>query len=179
MISRLSDLPAVARRAVESRLSGGGSRPPFDAAGELAERRGVFVTLRDEGGELRGCMGSLEPAEADLVRETWRSAAMAALHDFRFGAVRAAELDRIRFSVTVLGEPEPAPSPEDLDPAVYGVVVRAADGRLGLLLPDIEGVDSVEAQLAIARRKAGIGPDEAVDVMRFTARCFEEPAPGG
>ena len=178
-LCRRSDLPAVARRAVETRLRGGEGQPPFAAEGELAVRQGVFVTLWAAGGELRGCMGSLAPVEPNLVEETWRSAGLAAFRDFRFAAVSAGELDRIRFEVTVLGEPEPAPSRADLDPAVYGVVVQAADGRMGLLLPDIEGVDTIDGQLAIARRKAGIGPDEPVDILRFTAQCFEEAPQGG
>jgi AMMECR1 domain-containing protein len=81
----------------------------------------------------------------------------------------------MKFSVTVLGALEPAASEADLDPAVYGVVVTAADGRKGVLLPGIGGIDSVEQQLAITRHKAGIAPDEWITMQRFRARCFKEP----
>ena len=81
----------------------------------------------------------------------------------------------MRFTATVLGQLEPVASPRDLDPAVYGVLVSAADGRKGGLLPAIAGIDSVEQQLAVARRKAGIAPDEWIGIQRFRARCFREP----
>jgi AMMECR1 domain-containing protein len=113
--------------------------------------------------------------EGDLVQETWHNAVATAFHDYRFPPVQAAELPRLRFSVTVLGELEAVASPEALDPATYGVLVSATDGRKGVLLPAIAGIDSVEQQLAIARRKAGIAPDEWIGIQRFKARSFKEP----
>jgi len=80
----------------------------------------------------------------------------------------------MHFSVTVLGELEPVPSPDELDPAVYGVVVTAADGRKGVLLPDIAGIDSVAEQIAIARDKADIDSSEPVELQRFRADSFKE-----
>ena len=123
---------------------------------------------------MRGCIGSLAPTERDLVWETWRFAVAAASHDYRFKPVTAAELPGMHFSVTVLGELEPVASPDELNPAVYGVVVTAADGRKGVLLPDIAGIDSVTEQIAIARDKAGIDPDEPVELQRFQAESFKE-----
>jgi AMMECR1 domain-containing protein len=108
------------------------------------------------------------------VWETWRFAVAAASHDYRFKPVTAVELPGMRFSVTVLGELEPVASPDELNPAVYGVVVTAADGRKGVLLPDIAGIDSVAEQIAIARDKAGIGPNEPVELQRFRAESFKE-----
>jgi len=175
VLASFSDLPVVARRAVEAALGPGPKNPPFQAEGELTRRQSVFVTLHTKNGKLRGCIGSLAPTEKDLVWETWRFAVAAASHDYRFKPVTAAELPQMRFSVTVLGELEPVPSPEELDPAIYGVVVTAADGRKGVLLPDIAGIDSVAEQLAIARDKAGIGSAEPVELQRFKAECFEEP----
>ena len=174
VIASLSDLPVVARRAVEAALGSGPKTPPFHATGELTGRHGVFVTLHTEKEKLRGCIGSLAPIEKDLVEETWRLAVAAASHDYRFRPVTAAELPGMRFSVTVLGELEPVPSPAELNPAVYGVVVTAADGRKGVLLPDIAGIDSVAEQIAIARDKAGIGSDEPVELQRFRAVSFKE-----
>jgi AmmeMemoRadiSam system protein A len=174
VLSRCTDLPVVARRAVEAALGPGPKSPPYQAAGELTGRHGVFVTLRTAKGQLRGCIGSLAPTEPDLVWETWRLAMAAASHDPRFQPVVAAELPQLHFSVTVLGEMEPVPSPDELNPAIYGVVVTAADGRKGVLLPDIEGIDSVAEQIAIARDKAGIGSDEPVELQRFKADSFKE-----
>ena len=173
--SRFADLPAIARRAVEAEFSGAMKTPPFQAAGELTQRHGVFVTVRTDTGELRGCRGSLQPMEHDLVQETWRNALATSFHDYRFPPVQAAELSQLKFGVTVLEELEPVASPQELDPKAYGVLVSAADGRKGVLLPAIRGIDSVEQQLAIARRKAGIEPDEPVELQRFKARSFKEP----
>lgn len=175
VVSHFADLPAIARCAVEAEFSGAPKTPPFQAAGELTQRRGVFVTVRTDKGELRGCRGSLQPMEQDLVQETWRNALATSFHDYRFPPVQAAELPRLRFGVTVLEELEPVASTQELDPAAYGVLVSAADGRKGVLLPAIRGIDSVEQQLAIARRKAGIAPDEWVGIQRFKARSFKEP----
>jgi len=174
-VSHFADLPAIARRAVESEFSGGPRSPPFQAAGELTARHGVFVTVRTARGELRGCRGSLQAMEKDLVHETWRNALATAFHDYRFPPVQAPELPELRFSVTVLGELEPVAAKAALDPAVYGVVVSAPDGRKGVLLPAIRGIAAVDEQLGIARRKADIGPDEEIAIQRFRARSFKEP----
>ena len=112
------------------------------------------------------------------MRETWESALAAAFDDYRFPPLTAAELPEVRFSVTVLGELEPVVSHASLDPAVYGVVVAAVDGRKGVLLPAIAGIDSVKQQLAIARQKAGIEPEEWVKLQRFRAKSYKETQPG-
>ena len=178
VISRYEDLPAVARRAVEAEFAHTGEAIPFHAAGVLTERRAVFVTLRHAKGELRGCRGRLAPKENDLVRETWQCATAAAFHDYRFPPLIAAELPETRFSVTVLGELESVVSPSELDPAVFGVSVAAVDGRRGVLLPAIAGIDTVKQQLAIARQKAGIEPEEWVKLQRFRAKSYAETRPG-
>ena len=101
----------------------------------------------------------------------------AALHDPRFAPVRPDELAGLRIEVTVLEPLEEIESETELDPKRWGVVVRAADGRRGLLLPDISEVTSVAQQLSIARAKAGIGPGEPVKLQRFAARRIEEARP--
>ena len=176
VVSRYEDLPVVARRAVEAKLSDAHSAPAPRAAGILCQRRPVFVTVRSDTGQLRGCRGCLPAREHDLVQETMECAVAAALHDYRFPPVTAAELSRMRFSVSVLNELEPVASPEALDPAVFGVVVTAADGRKGLLLPGIAGIDSAAQQLAVAREKGAIAPDEWVKIQRFQTQYFTEPA---
>jgi AMMECR1 domain-containing protein/aromatic ring-opening dioxygenase LigB subunit len=178
IISRFAELPAVARRAVEGRLQRGPVGPPFCAQGEVAKRRAVFVTVRTDKGKLRGCRGVTTPVQQDLVGETWHNAVAAACFDSRFPAVTIAELPSLRFTVTVLGPLEPVASLAELDPAVYGVQVSAGNGRKGVLLPAIAGVDSVKEQVAIARQKAGIDDDEFVHLERFTTRSFTEPPVG-
>ena len=174
-LSLFADLPAVARCAVETQFRDGSKSPRDQAAGELNQRHGVFVTVRTDRGELRGCRGTLRPTKGDLVQETWHNALATAFHDHRFPPVQAADLPNLRFSVTVLGELEPVASPDGLDPAIYGILVSATDGRQACLLPAIAQIDTVEQQLAIARHKAGIAPAERITIQRFTARAFNEP----
>ena len=133
--------------------------------------------MREGKGELRGCRGSPTPSQPDLVAETWRSALAAAFGDPRFQAVKHGDLADLQISVSVLGKLERVNSPRELDPAYYGVVVLADDGRKGLLLPGIEGIDRVDDQLHRARTKAGIELDEPVTIQRFTTRCYEEAPP--
>jgi AMMECR1 domain-containing protein len=175
VVSRFADLPAVARCAVEAKLQNGPKKPPVAAGGELAGRHAVFVTVRTETGELRGCRGVTAPVHQDPVWETWHSAVAAACFDSRFAPATAAEMPRLRFTVTVLGQLEPVASSGKLNPAVYGIQVSTGDGRRGVLLPAIAGIDSVEQQIAVARQKAGIAENETVKIERFTTRSFSEP----
>ncbi|MCI2242406.1 AmmeMemoRadiSam system protein A [Adlercreutzia faecimuris] len=160
-------LVALARQAVEAfTRTGEIIRRPADLPPELGERRaGAFVSLHERG-QLRGCIGTIEPVRRCLADEVIRNAVSACSRDPRFPPVEPDELDFLEYSVDVLGEPEPVFSLEQLDPARYGVIVSHR-GRRGLLLPDLEGVDTVADQLSIAKAKAGIRPDEDAEVERF------------
>ncbi|MDO4538792.1 MAG: AmmeMemoRadiSam system protein A [Coriobacteriales bacterium] len=126
-----------------------------------------FVSLKKHG-ELRGCIGTLEPTQASLAAEICSNARSAGTRDPRFNPVRPSELDELVYDVDVLGQPEEVASRDELDPKRYGVIVRDAYGRRGVLLPDLEGVDSVDYQLEIAARKGGIDLyDEGVRIERF------------
>ena len=124
-------------------------------AGLLDGRAGCFVSLK-VGGELRGCMGTILPTRSSLAEEICANAVSAGTRDPRFPAVRSSELSELVYDVDVLTVPEPISSPDELDVRRYGVIVSTADGRRGLLLPDLDGVDSVEQQVGIAARKGGI-----------------------
>ena len=126
-----------------------------------SRRAGVFVSLKEEG-RLRGCIGTIAPVRGSIAEEIIENGISAAAKDPRFHAVEPEELDRLEYSVDVLGETEKIDSPEKLDVKRYGVVVSRGYRR-GLLLPDLEGVDTVEEQIGIARRKAGI-PEDAEDI---------------
>ena len=162
-----------ARVCVESCVLGRPLGPPTDHP-FFTRRAACFVSLKKHG-ELRGCIGTLEPAAADLGAEIARNARSAALHDPRFQRVRADELPALTCSVDVLSPSAPC-TPADLDPAVYGVIVLAGFRR-GVLLPDLQGVDTVEQQVDIARQKAGIGAGEAFTLERFTVTRYREGAP--
>ena len=155
-------------RATLERYVGTGlvpSRPDALPDELLRERAGVFVSLKRDG-RLRGCIGTTAPTTACIADEIIQNAVSAGTRDPRFDPVRRDELPSLVYSVDVLGVPEPVAGPGDLDPKRYGVIVRRG-GRSGLLLPDLEGVDTVAEQLAIALRKAGIDPSETYSIARF------------
>ena len=153
----------LARETVETYVRTGKKiRVPEGLPEEMYSRRaGVFVSLKEEG-RLRGCIGTITPVRRNVAEEIIENGISAAARDPRFHAVEPEELDRLEYSVDVLGETEEIDSPEELDVKRYGVVVSRGYRR-GLLLPDLEGVDTVEEQIEIARRKAGI-PEDAEDI---------------
>ncbi len=149
-----------------------GEHPPAPPERGLYGRRAAcFVSLK-RSGELRGCIGTLLPAEVDLGHEIVRNTAAAAFSDPRFPPVGPDEVEGLCCSVDVLGSPEPTDL-AGLDPRRYGVIVSAG-GRRGVLLPDLPGVDTVAQQVGIALQKGGISPDEPFAVERFTVERFRE-----
>lgn len=137
----------------------------------LRERAGVFVSLK-KAGQLRGCIGTIAPTTASIAQEVQRNAIEAAFHDPRFMALRAEEFSELVCSVDVLSPAESIASPAELDPVNYGVIVTSGHRR-GLLLPNLEGVDTVERQIAIAKAKAGIGETEPCELERFKVVRYE------
>lgn len=139
---------------------------PDDLPAELLNRRaGAFVSLHKDG-NLRGCIGTIAATCDTLAEEILQNAISACSRAPRFEPVKIEELDDIEYSVDVLGEAERVFDVKELDVKRYGVIVENG-GRRGLLLPDLEGVDTVEEQIAIAKRKAGIRPEEKVALWRF------------
>jgi AmmeMemoRadiSam system protein A len=145
--------------------------PPAPDEGLYVRGAACFVTLKKHG-ELRGCIGTLEPAESSLGEEIARNAYSSALRDPRFPPVHEDELDALTVSVDVLA-PSESCTVDELDPVRYGVIVRAGFRR-GVLLPALEGVDTVAAQVGIALQKAGIPADEPFEVERFTVTRYRE-----
>ena len=133
---------------------------------ELTERRaGAFVSIHEHGA-LRGCIGTIGPTRASLAEEIIANAVSACSRDPRFSPVRPDELPWLEISVDVLGEPEDIDSKDMLDVKRYGVIVTSGRKR-GLLLPDLDGVDTVDQQIDIARQKAGIHRFEKYSLQRF------------
>jgi AmmeMemoRadiSam system protein A len=137
---------------------------------EWRQRAGVFICLKINGA-LRGCIGTFQPQEPTIAHETVRNAISAATCDPRFPCVRADELEGIEYTVDVLTPPEPVKDKSELDPRRSGVIVQAG-GRRGLLLPDIEGVDTAEYQISIAMQKAGIPTSAGVELSRFEVKRY-------
>lgn len=165
-----SPLVTWARQVLEAYVLGEElpARPAVDDP-LFEERAGVFVSLKKKG-QLRGCIGTFMPTTPNIREEIRENAIAAGTRDPRFDPVSRDELAEIVYSVDVLTTPEPCER-EDLDPRVYGVIVRSGR-RSGLLLPDLEGVDTVDKQLDIALKKAGIRPGEPYTIERFKVKRY-------
>ena len=131
----------------------------------LSERAGAFVSIH-ENGRLRGCIGTIGPTEDCIAEEIIQNAISASSRDPRFSPITEKELKSLEISVDILGEPEPVDSPDLLDVKEYGVIVSYG-GRRGLLLPNLDGVDTVEDQIRIARQKGGIRETDPYTLQRF------------
>ncbi|MFA6861192.1 MAG: AmmeMemoRadiSam system protein A [Bacilli bacterium] len=132
----------------------------------LNQKAGVFVSIHEEQ-RLRGCIGTIMPTKANVALEIISNSASASSFDSRFDPIKSKELPYIDISVDVLSPFEKISSKEMLNPKKYGVFVKK-DNSQGILLPDLEGVDTVDEQISIAKRKAGIPQKEAVELYRFT-----------
>ena len=170
-----TELPALARQVVETFVKEGKVIPaPENTSELLSQRAGCFVSIKTRAGELRGCIGTIEPEKDTLAEEVIVNAISAATRDPRFARVRADELPGLKYSVDVLSPPEPVKL-DDLDPRVYGVIVEDENGmRRGLLLPNLEGVDTAAQQVEIATRKAGIPAGDPIRLWRFRADRYSE-----
>lgn len=168
-------IPALARRTVETFVNTGSIiDPPPHLPEELTARSGCFVSIKTRAGDLRGCIGTIDPAKDTLAEEIIWNAVSAATRDPRFSPVVKDELPDLKYSVDVMSPPEPCRL-EDLDPKVYGVIVEDNEGlRRGLLLPNLEGIDTAGRQVEIAARKAGIGPNVEVNLFRFSSERYSE-----
>jgi AmmeMemoRadiSam system protein A len=161
----------LATAAIRAYVTTGEKIPaPEPLADDMKQAAGVFVSLKKHG-ELRGCIGTIFPATDSLAAEIISNAVASSNFDPRFPPVEPEELGEIIVSVDVLSPPEPVRDLSGLDAKKYGVIVRAGDRR-GLLLPDIEGVDAPEEQIEICRRKGGIGPEEPVEIQKFTVARY-------
>ncbi len=150
-------------------------RAPEDLPPEMGERAGVFVSLHRRG-ELRGCVGTIEPQRENLAAEIIENAISAATRDPRFPPVETNELDSLEISVDVLTPPEPIDSMQRQDPQKHGLIVQSTRDPLkrGLLLPDLENIDTTAKQLYYTRvLKAGItDPNEPVELFRFEVKRY-------
>jgi AmmeMemoRadiSam system protein A len=144
---------------------------PDNLSREFTEKQaGVFVSLKKDG-HLRGCIGTFLPTQDNIALEIIENAISAATRDPRFSSVNISEVEKLSISVDVLSFPEEIKDISQLDPQRYGVIVSSGFKK-GLLLPDLEGVDTVEYQIDIAKRKAGIFPKEKIHLSRFEVKRY-------
>ncbi len=144
---------------------------PAHLTPEMREREGVFVSIKKKG-KLKGCIGTFLSSADNVACEIIQNAISAATQDPRFLPVDSTELNELEYSVDVLSQPEKVADTKELDPQKYGIIVKSGNRR-GLLLPDLEGVDTVEEQIRIASLKAGISSGEDTELYRFEVKRYK------
>ncbi|MFC2035578.1 MEMO1 family protein [Chloroflexota bacterium] len=167
----MSSLVKLAREAVEGYVKEGKFPRPKKLLPEMREKAGIFVSIH-KFGELRGCIGTVEPTAENVAGEIIANAISSATRDPRFPPITSNELKDLEYSVDILTPPESIESQDQLDPQKYGVIVESGIRR-GLLLPNLEGVDTIRHQIDICRQKAGIKPDELVNLYRFEVKRYK------
>ncbi|KPJ73106.1 hypothetical protein AMJ48_02495 [Parcubacteria bacterium DG_74_1] len=187
----MNPLVSLAKQSVESFIKEGKIiEIPGDLPGDfLKKRAGTFVTI-EKNGELRGCIGTYLSSRANIAEEIIHNAIAAATEDYRFGLITTEELPFLSYTVYILSYPEPVEDIKELNPKKFGIIVKSqgfSSGsdvifntapeyyqKTGLLLPDLEGVDSAEKQISIACQKGGIEPQkEKVFIYKFTAEKYQ------
>jgi AmmeMemoRadiSam system protein A len=171
IITAMSPLAGLAKETVETYVKEGKTPKPDEITPEMKGKAGVFVSIHKLG-ELRGCIGTFDPQCENVAEEIINNAISSATRDPRFPPIAPDELEDLSYSVDVLTKPESIVSQDQLDPKQYGVIVECGFRR-GLLLPDLEGVDSVDYQINICRQKADIAPDEPIKLYRFEVRRYK------
>ena len=153
------------------------------------KRSGTFVTI-EKNGQLRGCIGTYLPTRKNIAEDVIYNAIAAATEDYRFGPIQKEELAELSYTVYILSEPELVKNLKELDPKKYGIIVKTVpitqpngtdvmfNGHLpsktGLLLPDLEGVNTIEKQIYITCQKGGINPTkEKLIIYRFTVKKYK------
>lgn len=165
-------LVKLAKETVEKYiLKGETIKPPSELTPEMAEKAGVFVSIKKRG-DLRGCIGTYLPSTENVASEVIQNAISAATRDPRFPPVDPVELDELEYSVDVLSPPERVTDVKGLDPKKYGIIVKCGNRR-GLLLPDLEGINTIDEQIRIASLKAGISPEEDIELYRFEVKRYK------
>ncbi len=171
VLKGMSPLARLAKETVETYVKEGKTIRPKELTPEMKESAGVFVSIHKLGG-LRGCIGTFEPQRENVAEETITNAINSATGDPRFPPIGPHELKDLDYSVDVLTRPVPVDDKDKLDPRQYGVIVECG-WRRGLLLPDLEGVDTVAQQIDICRQKAGIAPHEPIKLYCFQVKRYK------
>jgi AmmeMemoRadiSam system protein A len=165
-------LVELAKKSIETYIRKGEIiEPPETLSPEMKKKAGVFVCIKKDN-QLRGCIGTFSPSQACVAIETIRNAISAATRDPRFHSVREDELEGLEYCIDILSPPERITDLKELNPKKYGIVLVCGN-RKGLLLPDIEGVDTVEEQVRFTRLKACILPEEEPEIYRFEVKRYK------
>jgi len=166
---------ALAKTTVETYIKTKKIPPLPDNVPEefLTRRAGVFVSIYS-GEDLRGCIGTYLPTEVNIAKEIIGNAIAAATNDYRFSPITEKELPKLSYSVYVLEKPREIKSLDELDPKKYGILIKSETGKSSLLLPNLEGINTVEEQLSSVCHKCGVRLDsEKITILRFKAKKYE------
>lgn len=145
-----------------------------DLPDEFSNPAACFVSLYTKGGKLRGCMGSVIPQTTTLYDEIISNTMHAAFGDKRVPPLTEAELDHVSITVEVVQPFEKIASLNELQPQVYGVMVKDKSGKIGVLLPATGEIETVEQQVKTACDKGGIIYNTAkeLNIYRFKVVLF-------
>lgn len=171
MDKEMHPIVKLAKDTVESYISSGSTAKPEEFVAEMKEQAGVFVSIHKHG-QLRGCIGTFEAGKDNVAEEIMANAISSATGDPRFPPVKVNELAELEYNVDILSKPEPVDGVDQLDSKKYGVIVESGLNR-GLLLPDLDGVDTVDKQIEICRLKAGISFTAPITLYRFEVRRYK------
>lgn len=165
----------LARLTVETYVKTGRMpEKPDKLDGVDVEKAGTFVSIKTKDDELRGCIGTVAATKESIIDEIMNNAVSSAFHDPRFNPVKEDELPNLKYCVDIMHEPEKVTDFRQLDPKNYGIIISSQTGRKALLLPDLEGLDTIEKQVTACMRKAGIQINDTVTIQRFKAERFSE-----
>mgnify|MGYP001053020806 CR=1 FL=1 len=173
----------LAKKAVETFIKKGRvistSKDLPKVSSKIFEKKaGAFVSLcicRGKEEQLCGCIGTYLPTKDNIADEIISNAISSATRDHRFEPITKDKLKYLSYTVYILNPPQQVKSLGRLDPKKYGLIVKTLDGRSGLLLPSLKGIDTPEKQVIIACQKGGINPEtEQLALYRFTAEKYEE-----
>jgi hypothetical protein len=142
--------------------------PPTDLPDFLKVKAGSFVSIKTLKGELRGCIGTIEPSCENVAVEIINNTIKAATQDYRFNPVEESELDHLVYSVDILSLPEPIETLENHNVEIYGLIIETLQGRRGVLLPALPGIDTAETQLRALQNKIGISQNVPIKMSRFS-----------
>jgi len=170
-------LVALAQKAVETYINTGKIIKAEDnLIKEFSERKaGVFITI-EKNQDLRGCIGTYLPTRDNIIEEVIQSAISAAVEDYRFGPIQKQELPFLSYTVSILEKPELIKNKKELDPKEYGIIIKTLNypPKSALLLPDLEGIDTIEKQISITCQKGEINPlEEELIIYKFRIKKYE------
>ncbi|MFP4620546.1 MAG: AmmeMemoRadiSam system protein A [Bacteroidales bacterium] len=134
-----------------------------------------FVSIYSNG-DLRGRKGSVEPKHNSLYNEIIENAVSSVEETNKTDPLKEEELDNITLTVDVLSNPKPVENKSFLKPGKHGIIIEDDGGKKAFVLPETDGIETVEQQMQAARKKAGIDekvPENELKLLNFTVTKYQ------